>query len=179
MCRCHLCIVPVRPDAPASPIALSRRRLIQSGLLMGASLATGCQSTTRSTQPKVQPADPSAITATDPCATRLHDICGAILFYYATRHHLPARLDELTELPGFEDIREFRCPVSGQPYLYNPVGIVSPDQPTRVILYDPAPSHAGMRWAVSFVEPQGAAPPFTKVIAMPESAFSLNLRVPK
>jgi hypothetical protein len=152
---------------------------MHSGLLLGASLAAGCQSTTRSNHAKGPPADTAPITNTDPCATRLHDICGAILFYYATRHHLPARLEELTALPGFEDIHEFRCPVSGQPYLYNPIGIVSPDQPTHIILYDPAPSHSGMRWAVSFVEPQGAAPPFTKVIALPESYFSLNLRVPK
>lgn len=158
---------------------LSRRRLLHGGLLLGVSLAAGCQSTTRDDNARVTPVPSSAITNTDPCATRLHDICGAILFYYATRHRLPARLEELTELPGFEDVREFRCPASNQPYLYNAVGIVSPDQPARVILYDPAPSHAKMRWAVSIAEPQDAAPLVTKVIALPESYFSLNLRVPK
>ena len=149
---------------------------MQGGLLLGASLVTGCQNTSVPQKPLPET---SAISNTDPCATRLHDICGAILFYYATRQKLPARLEELTQLPGFEDIREFRCPVSGEPYLYNPIGIVTPEQPTRVILYDPAPSHAKMRWAVSIVEPPDAGPLVTKVIALPESAFSLNLRVPK
>ncbi|MFI5377939.1 MAG: hypothetical protein ACHRHE_01420 [Tepidisphaerales bacterium] len=179
MCRCIVCVDPGRAKAPHAPTRLSRRRAMQGGMLMAVSLAAGCQSTTRNNQPKGQPAGTAPITNTDPCATRLHDICGALLLYYVDHHRLPARIEELTEYPDFKDIREFRCPVSGQAYIYNPVGVVSPDQPTRVILYDPVPSHAGMRWGVSFAESHDAAPLVTKVIALPESYFSLNLRVPR
>ena len=116
----------------------------------------------------------SAISNTDPCATRLHDICGPLLFFYATNHKLPGSLDELRKIQGFEDV-EYVCPVTGLAYIYVPDGIPAPNQPgAKIVLYDAAPSAQGLRWAVSIIEPptRGAGALITKVIAVPESYFA-------
>jgi hypothetical protein len=123
-----------------------------------------------STQPKqgVRPRE-SALSNTDPCATRLHDISGVLLFYYATNHKLPATLDELKAVQGFEEV-QYTCPVSGEPYVYAPAGVPTPNQPgAKIVLYDPTPAHEGMRWAISITE-SGVL--ITKVIAVPEAYFT-------
>jgi hypothetical protein len=109
---------------------------------------------------------------TDPCAMRLHDICGPLLLYYATNHHLPPALDDLRAVPGFESVRDFTCPVSQKPYIYNPAGLPAPVSGSRLILYDPEPSHAGMRWAISIIESQNDGPLIAKVMALPETYFA-------
>jgi hypothetical protein len=114
----------------------------------------------------------AAISNTDPCAMRLHDVCGPLLLYYAVNHHLPDRLDELLAVPGFEGQVHLTCPVSNRPYVYNRVGMFAPETLSRIVIYDPAPAHANMRWGVSIIEPQepgGAL--VAKVIALPESMF--------
>lgn len=114
----------------------------------------------------------NAISNTDPCASRLHDICEPLLLYYLKNNRLPARLEELRDLPGFEQI-ELTCPVSRQNYLYNPVGITTAESRARIICYDPTPAHAGCRWAISIIEPQDSNGPLvTKVIGLPESHFT-------
>jgi hypothetical protein len=114
----------------------------------------------------------AAISNTDPCAGQLHDICEPLLFYYLKNHRLPGRLEELRTMPGFESI-DLTCPVSKKPYLYNPVGITTAESRARIICYDPAPSHSGMRWAISIIEPEEENGPLvTKVIALPESHFT-------
>jgi len=146
-------------------------------------LAAGCQTTTTTRradsgqavvvekpQPrKAQPTGPNL--NTDPCAMRLHDIAGALLLYYQSNHRLPARLDELPALPG-EPPLQLVCPVSNTPYVYDPRGILMPETKSRVVIYDPAPSHFGVRWAVTISQPdeEGAAV-VTKVIALPETTF--------
>jgi len=109
---------------------------------------------------------------TDPCAMRLHDICGPLLLYYATNHALPARLEQLSEVPGFEHVKDFSCPVSGEPYVYNPPGIPAPDPKTRLIIYDAVPAHGKTRWAVSVPVEAGEGPLVVKVVAVPESRFA-------
>jgi hypothetical protein len=113
-----------------------------------------------------------AISNTDPCASRLHDICEPLLLYYLKNHQLPGRLEDLRDLPGFEQI-ELTCPVSKQAYLYNPVGITTAESRARIICYDPTPAHAGCRWAISIIEPEADnGPLITKVIGLPESHFT-------
>lgn len=107
---------------------------------------------------------------------RLHDICGLLLLYYATHQQLPAHIEELARVPGFENVRDLTCPVSGQSYIYNPVGIVNSGAASRVVLYDPSPAHAGMRWAISIIEPKDRnSALISKVVALPESDFSLSM----
>ena len=156
------------------------------------SAIAGCQSTTQPAQPAPyirkapvaassngagagakSPKDAAgpAISNTDPCASRLHDICEPLLLYYLKNGKLPGRLEELRDLPGFEQI-ELTCPVSNKPYLYNPIGITTAENRTRLICYDPAPSHFGMRWAISIIEPEENGPLVTKVIGLPEAHFT-------
>jgi hypothetical protein len=117
---------------------------------------------------------------TDECATRLHDLCGPLLLYYKLNHQLPATLDQLRRTPGFDPGQELACPVSKRPYTYNPIGIMTQDRQPRINLYDPAPSHAGFRWAVSIIEPKEEdGPLITKVVALPESAFTFQPVSPK
>jgi len=105
---------------------------------------------------------------TDPCATRLHEICGPLLMYFAQNHELPKDLKELSTVPGFSDVNDFTCPVSHQPYIYTPTGIPGKDPGTRIIIYDATPAHAGIRWAVSVIEPENpTAPLIAKIIAVP------------
>jgi hypothetical protein len=147
-------------------------------------LIAGCQSTTTSTRPQSQPliAAPTkqpekssraaANWSTDACATRLHDIGGAFLMYYTLNHRLPDRLDELLTIPGAEPDLQFVCPVSKTPYVYTPRGMMMPENRSRVLLYDPAPVHNGVRWALTIAEPEEEGGPMvTKVIALPESTF--------
>jgi hypothetical protein len=129
----------------------------------------------------MQSPDPGAgtpvvpITNNDPCAGRLHQICGPLLLYYATNRRLPDSLDELFQVPGFQlQNDEFTCPVTRLPYIYDPRGIPAPASAGgRIILADATPAHSHLRWAVSIIEPKepgGAL--ITKVIAVPESYFT-------
>lgn len=104
---------------------------------------------------------------TDPCATRMHDICGPLLLYFASNKRLPASLDELKGTPGFGDLGNFVCPVSKKPYVYVPQTVIVPGVQGDVILYDPLPVHDGFRWAITALPPQGGGPLVLKVVALP------------
>lgn len=111
------------------------------------------------------------ISATDPCATRLHDLCGPLLHYYALNRRLPERLDDVQALAGADPAVAFDCPVSGRPYVYVPGGFAWGDKPGFIVLHDAEPSHSGFRWAVVVEEPRGAQPLVTRVVAVPEPWF--------
>jgi hypothetical protein len=146
------------------------------GVLAVTLLAAGCQGPGQTAPPSrtaaSQPADVAPITNTDACASRLHDLCGPLLLYYAIHKQVPDRIEELGQVPGFEEVRDFTCPVSGRPYVYNPAGPAGLEAGSRVIIYDALPSHSGMRWGVSVAAPGGGAPLIAKVIALPESRFA-------
>jgi hypothetical protein len=131
--------------------------------------------------PRLDGSSPTAqapISNTDPCAMRLHDLCGPLLMYYRLHQALPQRLEELKEVPSFGADVELTCPVSKQPYVYNAFGLANADRTERVVIYDATPAHSGFRWAISIIEPQDAsAALITKVIALPESQFQLTLPV--
>lgn len=178
--------------APASAAPLTRRGVLGLGLRLAAAAAVGavagCRSNAnpggasadagQSTTPTDMPrsTDPVApISNTDPCATRLHELCGPLLLFFQSRQRLPDRIEELREIRGFENL-EITCPVSNRPYVCRPIGIATGDGQPRIVIFDPAPSHSGFRWAVTIIEPTEDRPraPITKVIALPESAFTLK-----
>lgn len=109
---------------------------------------------------------------------RLHDLSGALLFHYLNHNKLPADLSELRSLEADKPLPPAVCPVSSRPYVYNAGGIFMQEQRSYVVLYDPAPSHSHMRWAVTLPDPNdanaGGSAPVTKVIALPESFFLLH-----
>jgi hypothetical protein len=114
------------------------------------------------------------LTINDPCPARLHDLCGPLLLYWATNYRLPETVDELQKLPGFESVGPYACPVSKQPYMYNPNGVIGPNIAQRAVIYDAAPTHSGYRWAIAVEAPAGNAPLIAKVVAWPESRFPKN-----
>jgi hypothetical protein len=107
----------------------------------------------------------------DACATRLHELSGLLLLYYAVNQKLPERLNELEPLAD-ADV-EFRtdCPTSGQPYVYSPTGIPAAGSERFLVLYDLVPAHGGLRWGVFIAPPKDKQPPATWVILMSETVF--------
>jgi hypothetical protein len=118
------------------------------------------------------------VAADDPCAIRLHDrVCQALLMYIALRDRLPDKLDDLL---GYGQLRESEliCPVSGEKYVYYPSGILllRGQQPGRVIVYDPRPSHGGFRWGIALIEATGRSPLSLRVFPLEDSVFTFDLR---
>lgn len=114
----------------------------------------------------------AAIANTDPCALRLHDISGLLLLYYMEHWQLPETLDQLSQLPGFDQVGQLNCPASGKPYAYSADGILLPEKQQRVVVYDSVPSHSGMRLCITIEEPQPDQPLVTRVVVLPESFFT-------
>lgn len=107
---------------------------------------------------------------TDPCATRLHELSGQLLMFYAVNKRLPDSVEELTPFTGTAFAAD--CPTSDQPYVYAPGGLRSSSSgDRRLILYDATPAHRGLRWGVFIAPPQGMQPPATWVILMSEEVF--------
>ncbi len=133
-------------------------------------LVGGCAGTPEATVPAVR--KPSA--RINPCAERLHDVCGQLLLYHSLHNRLPRTLDELKDT-GFGQMPELTCPVSGKPYIYNPKGLRIPGQPGRVVLYDATPCHSGMRWGILVGDPVRGKALTAKVVLLPdESVFSAS-----
>jgi hypothetical protein len=110
----------------------------------------------------------------DPCAERLHALAGPLLFYYALHHKTPERVEELADVAGPDPEVQFTCPASGKAYIYNPKGLPrGGGKPGLLVLYDPEPSHSGMRWALAVEQQKNAQQPLiTHVIAEPETTFA-------
>jgi len=109
--------------------------------------------------PQATPALPSdGLAATDPCATRLHDISGTMLMYYLLNKKLPERLDLLRPLADAGTELNFTCPASGKPYIYAPGDTAVPVSERRLVLYDATPAHHGLRWGIVAAPAQGDQP---------------------
>ncbi|HEX8520733.1 MAG TPA: hypothetical protein VF669_00670 [Tepidisphaeraceae bacterium] len=143
-------------------------------LVMGSSLGLlfSCSSPAPTPRAKTaaiaaqKPSSPAPNPDSDPCANRLHDICGRMLLYYAEHRELPQNLDQFKGVPGF-DVGDLACPVSKQPYVYvrNPLPVAGVQG--GVVIYDATPVHAGYRWGVTVLPPQGGGPLVLKVVALP------------
>jgi len=104
--------------------------------------------------------------AEDPCAGRLHDICGSLLLYRTQTGNLPERLEDL-EAAGLKGLPDaLLCPVSGKPYLYDKSTAALPGVVGRVIVRDAEPVHSGLRWAITIAEPKPGEPLITRVVAV-------------
>ena len=136
--------------------------------------AVGCTGTARDNAAPPPDSGTAPITNTDPCAMRLHDLSGALLAYYMEYYQFPAKLSELADASVLLPAPPAECPVSKRPYVYNPEGILLPERSSRVLVYDAAPSHSGMRWAITAEERADGGLPVTKVLALPESFFLLH-----
>jgi len=130
-----------------------------AALLALATLLAGCQPAPQ-TQPRSpyisdqlqQNLTPDEVANSDPCSTRLHDIAGLLLIYYARHSELPQDLDQLQTVADAGDSLDFTCPDTHQPYAYVSTGIRSPTIARQIILYDSVPHPNGVRWCI-FLSP--------------------------
>ncbi len=136
------------PDLPA----------LACGMVL-AVLAAGCQA----------PAVRQPSTVIDPCAERLHDVCGRLLLYCSVNGGLPETLDRLNRVDSGAPLA-LVCPVSEKPYVYRREGLSVPGRAGLLVLFDADPVHGGLRWGI-FVEPGAAGGPLAgRVLPVPESA---------
>jgi hypothetical protein len=124
-----------------------------------ATIAVGCQAsapTTRKTGVEI-----------DPCAERLHEISGRLLLYYSVSGKMPTVLPDMKGVDS-EPLPPLACPVSGKPYVYNPVGLPVQGRLGRLVIYDPAPSHNGKRWGILAAVGAGDQPLSSRVVLVPD-----------
>ena len=116
------------------------------------------------------PATVDHAVASDPCPTRLHDISGALLMYYALNRQMPDKLDDLQPLAEVDRPLEFVCPVTKQPYVFVPAGLEIAGKPKRIVLHDAAP-HDGVRWCILMESALPGRPPSLEVLPVQEAVF--------
>lgn len=153
-------------------------------------VAEGCRSTstvqTRATPQTIslsasdltagQTLTPEEAVNSDPCAIRLHDIAGDLLLYYAVNKRLPERLEDLHSLGADETESNFTCPLTHQPYVYVPSGLIGPGESKRIIVYDALPAHNGKRWCILMpIHDKPGAAQSVEVLAVPEATFDTYL----
>ncbi|MCY2954380.1 MAG: hypothetical protein NTU53_20810 [Planctomycetota bacterium] len=156
---------------------LQPRLILQLLSLTAALAAAGCQSTRPAASPssggRQGAQQPAAI---DPCAERLHEICGSLLMHYHLYKRLPQQLSDLSALDAIDKPIPLVCPLSGKPYVYDPKGFDLRGKPGRIIIYDPEPSHSFMRWAINVQETDG--PLIADVLDIPEQRFIQRQNAP-
>jgi hypothetical protein len=108
--------------------------------------------------------------ALDSCAEQLHELSGLLLEYYAVYHRLPEKLDDLLPLAEKGHVPATVCPVSHEPYVYDPNGPMLPGA-GNVVVYDAKPVHGGMRWGIAVAPPHDNQPLECKIIKVPEAAL--------
>ena len=115
--------------------------------------------------PPPPPAPRTAVT--DPCAERLHDLCGPLLLYRALRKKLPDSLEDLRKDAGPGEEIALECPSTGKAYIYEKDGITVPGIAGKVIVHDAVP-HSGVRWAITVMGADSASTLNTRVVAIVE-----------
>ncbi len=117
------------------------------------------------------PITQDTVVGSDPCAARLHDIEGMMLYYYAVNKKMPEKLDELKPFADIDQTPDFRCPESGLPYLYYPNGLSTIGKDKLIVICDPEPTHGGNRYCI-FVSPHTAGSALSaEVLPLPEGLF--------
>jgi hypothetical protein len=121
--------------------------------------------------PSGQPVTPDSILPSDPAATRLQDIGGFLLLYYNDHHELPQTLDELTQMPGGDQLN-LAAPMSRREFSYAPHGLWWADHPEKcIVAFDPD-LRGGMRWCLFMTPPSYGAALSVNVVCIPEVNFS-------
>jgi len=113
---------------------------------------------------------PDQLLKTDPCASRLQDIGGTLLLYYAVNKHMPEKLEDIKPLADLGQDLQFTCPLSGKPYAFTPAGLAAVGKDKRIVVYDSEPSHNGKRWCVFMPTPRPGQMS-VEVLEVPEGLF--------
>lgn len=113
---------------------------------------------------------PDQLTAKDRCPSRLHDIEGALLLYYALKKEFPASLEDLRSVADTK--LDFTCPDTGLPYTYVPNGLRKPGGSKRIIVHDSVMNRDGTRWCIVVDDSRhGSSSQSTEVLQMVEPVF--------
>jgi hypothetical protein len=156
--------------------------ILITALLLLPSILTGCQPSPPATSaPKAtisaaplpagrQPTVDETLAA-DPCSTRLEDIEGAMLMYYALNKQLPLSLEALKPFANTGTELKLTCPESNLPYVYSRDGLVAAGTDRRIIVWDPTPAHHGMRWCIVMPYQKPGDPLVPEVVPIQEKAF--------
>jgi len=112
---------------------------------------------------------PDQLTAKDRCPSRLHDIEGALLLYYALKKQFPTSLEELRSVADTK--LDFTCPDSGLPYTYVPNGLRKPGGTKRIIVHDAVMNRDGTRWCIVVNDVRPGSSQSTEVVQMVEPVF--------
>ncbi|MGC4034211.1 MAG: hypothetical protein QM754_21235 [Tepidisphaeraceae bacterium] len=118
----------------------------------------------------------AVISNTDPSALKMHDIAGALFFYYAMNKHFPEKIEAAFAVGDVP--LDMNVPGGHGQYIYTPDGFLLQDRKSRIVVFEPAPLHDGYRLAITIADPEGNQPMLAKVIALPESFFLLRPPVP-
>jgi len=118
------------------------------------------------------PTPPNAIEATDPIASRLHDLSGLLLEYYLLNKRMPPRLDDLKPLADPGQPTDFADPRTGQPFIYNPAATRMSPGDTRLVIHAPNPDSSGRYQGVLMRLARGGQVTATWVVTM--SAIELQ-----
>lgn len=157
-------------------------------LVLGSLLIGGCQTQSDKQNPtsttllpqqlptRTQPqasATPGKVPAfdVDDCAARMQTLEGQLMMYYFKYQKLPMALDELRSVADPGEEVPVSCPVSHQPYIYNPAGLVFGTDVRRLVAYDASPAHSGTRWGILFGQAKGREPVNMQVIQIPEASM--------
>ena len=126
----------------------------------------------QATQRPVSHVSPDQLVLTDPSAIRLHDIGGAMLFYFAVNKRLPDKLEELRPYADGDVELNFTSPVSQQPYGYAPRGLIFEGRNKRIVAYDPV-AHNGKRWCIFMAVARPAEAQSIEVLELQDGVFRL------
>jgi hypothetical protein len=122
--------------------------------------------------PGDRPATADEAVASDASAARLHDIEGAILFYYIhNQYRLPDALEQIRPYADFGTDLNFTSPWSGLPYSYSPAGLLASGEDKRIIVWDPKPDKHGIRWCILMPHMQPGVAIVPEVVPLDEKAF--------
>lgn len=128
--------------------------------------------------PSGQTTSADQVLKTDPCGSRLHDVGGALLMYYALNKHMPEQLEEVKSMADFGMELVFTCPKSGKPYSFTPNGLAAIGKDKRIVIYDSEPSHDGRRWCVFMPTPRLGQAMSLEVLLVPEGLFNTYTVMP-
>ena len=114
----------------------------------GVTVAKGASPVLIPVGPDNRGVDPDKLVGKSACGNQLHDIEGALLMYYAVHKAMPAKLEDLQPLADSGSPLIFKCPKSGEAYIYSPIGLVRPGMTKIIVVYDATPAHNGYRWCL-------------------------------
>jgi hypothetical protein len=137
----------------------------------------GCSGSASSSSANAGPRNPVfAAGATDDisndeCSSRLQDICGGLLEYYAINRIFPVRLEDMQSIgdPGLS--LKFTCPETGLPYVYVPGGLRRPGAGMSIIVHDARANKKEVRNCILMSVAANGQAPTLRVEPIPEAVF--------